>query len=138
MEEQTQWIAIGEAAKYLGVSKDTLRRWEKAGKLQVQRSPTNRRYYTKSQLDELISQRNVPISSIPPKIEKTDSSLSVKVESTQPPVQIETITPKKIFPAPKNFPAKSKTKKILKLFVFGSLGFAMALLIFGAVFFLVL
>lgn len=47
-------ISIGQAAKYLGISRDTLRRWEKAGKITPVRSPTNRRYYTKKQLDELM------------------------------------------------------------------------------------
>ncbi|KPJ70706.1 hypothetical protein AMJ51_01190 [Microgenomates bacterium DG_75] len=56
----SKWIPIGEAAKYLGISKDTLRRWENAGKIKPQRSPTNRRYYTKEQLDELIGKRPKP------------------------------------------------------------------------------
>lgn len=54
MRKDAQWMAIGEAAKYLGVSRDTLRRWEKRGKIKAIRSPTNRRYYTKKQLDELM------------------------------------------------------------------------------------
>lgn len=54
------FIPIGEAAKYLGISRDTLRRWEKAGKLKAQRSPTNRRYYTKEQLDQLIGKQSAP------------------------------------------------------------------------------
>lgn len=55
-----EFIPIGEAAKYIGVSRDTLRRWEKAGKIKPQRSPTNRRYYTKSQLDQLIGKQPAP------------------------------------------------------------------------------
>lgn len=53
-EEKPQWMSIGEAAKYLGVSRDTLRRWGKKGKIKAIRSPTNRRYYTKKQLDKLM------------------------------------------------------------------------------------
>ncbi len=53
-------ISIGEAAKYLGVSRDTLRRWEKRGKLTSLRSPTNRRYYTKEILDNLLKSKDVP------------------------------------------------------------------------------
>jgi len=56
-EGKSQWMAIGEAAKYLGISRDTLRRWEKAGKIKTARSPTNRRYYTKEQLDQLIGKQ---------------------------------------------------------------------------------
>lgn len=53
-------ISIGEAAKYLGVSRDTLRRWEKRGKLAPLRSPTNRRYYTKELLDNLLKTKDQP------------------------------------------------------------------------------
>lgn len=55
MRKDSQWVSIGEAAKYLGVSRDTLRRWEKKGKIKAVRSPTNRRYYTQDQLDQLMS-----------------------------------------------------------------------------------
>jgi excisionase family DNA binding protein len=48
-------LSIGEAAKYLGISRDTLRRWEKKGKVSPVRSPSNRRYYSKEQLDSLLS-----------------------------------------------------------------------------------
>jgi len=48
-------LSIGEASRYLGISRDTLRRWEKKEKIASLRSPTNRRYYTKEQLDKLIS-----------------------------------------------------------------------------------
>jgi excisionase family DNA binding protein len=56
-ENKAQWVSIGEAAKYLGVSRDTLRRWEKRGKIKAIRSPTNRRYYTKKQLNEIMGTR---------------------------------------------------------------------------------
>jgi excisionase family DNA binding protein len=55
MSKNAQWSSIGEAAKYLGVSRDTLRRWEKSGKIKTLRSPTNRRYYTRALLDEVMS-----------------------------------------------------------------------------------
>jgi excisionase family DNA binding protein len=54
MGKDARWLTIGEAAKRLGVSRDTLRRWEKAGKIKPTRSPTNRRYYTKETLDQLM------------------------------------------------------------------------------------
>lgn len=55
MDKENKWVAIGDASKYLGVSRDTLRRWERRGKIKAIRSPTNRRYYTKKQLDELMA-----------------------------------------------------------------------------------
>jgi excisionase family DNA binding protein len=54
MGNEAKLLTIGEAAKRVGVSRDTLRRWEKKGKLKSQRSPTNRRYYNPEQLDFLI------------------------------------------------------------------------------------
>lgn len=53
--QKKKLLSIGEASRYLGISRDTLRRWEKRGKIKPLRSPTNRRYYTKKQLDKLIS-----------------------------------------------------------------------------------
>jgi len=61
-QEQTQeipkgWISISEAASFLRVSKDTLRRWEKQGLLKAYRSPTNHRYYKKQELDYVFSKK---------------------------------------------------------------------------------
>ena len=38
-----RFLTLGEAAKALGVSQDTLRRWDRAGKLHMQRDDRNRR-----------------------------------------------------------------------------------------------
>lgn len=57
IRKESRWLTIGQAADYLGVSRDTLRRWEKRGKVKTVRSPTNRRYYTKEQLDQLIGKQ---------------------------------------------------------------------------------
>jgi molybdopterin-binding protein len=43
-------LTLGEAAKALGVSQDTLRRWDRAGKLHTQRDERNRRLVS---LDEV-------------------------------------------------------------------------------------
>lgn len=53
--QNKKMLSIGEASAYIGLSRDTLRRWEKRGKITSLRSPTNRRYYTQEQLDKLIS-----------------------------------------------------------------------------------
>ncbi len=44
-------LTISEAAEYLGVSIDTLRRWDKKGKLQAKRSSGGHRYYLQLDLD---------------------------------------------------------------------------------------
>tara|TARA_Y100000590_G_C15200253_1_gene818449 strand:- start:53 stop:247 length:195 start_codon:yes stop_codon:yes gene_type:complete len=41
MSLKKEFITIKEAAETLGVSRDTLRRWDKAGKLKTKRHPMN-------------------------------------------------------------------------------------------------
>ena len=43
-------VGIGRAAAELGVSRDTLRRWESAGRIEVERSPSGHRRYDLAQL----------------------------------------------------------------------------------------
>ena len=50
-------LTIGEAAKYLGVSIDTLRRWEVRGRITPYRSPGGHRYYIREDLDKLFNKR---------------------------------------------------------------------------------
>ena len=45
---------VSEAAKKIGVSVKTLQRWDRDGKLVSKRTPSNRRYYTESQLAEIM------------------------------------------------------------------------------------
>ena len=46
-------LTIGEAAKQLGVSADTLRRWDAAGKLQTTRDAGNRRRVPMAEVERL-------------------------------------------------------------------------------------
>jgi molybdopterin-binding protein len=43
----------GEAATALGISLDTLRRWDKAGRLEVERDRSNRRVVSASEIDRV-------------------------------------------------------------------------------------
>ena len=45
---------IQEASEYLGVHPQTLRRWEREGRITPKHTPGGRRVYTKDQLDKLI------------------------------------------------------------------------------------
>lgn len=47
-------VSIGQAAKELGVSRETLRRWEAAGKIEVDRTPNGHRRYDLSKLYGLV------------------------------------------------------------------------------------
>ena len=46
-------IPIGEAARILGVSVDTLRRWDRQGRIKTRRDPSNRRVVSEAELDRL-------------------------------------------------------------------------------------
>lgn len=50
-------VGIGQAAAELGVSRDTLRRWEAAGKIAVERTPSGHRRYDLVQLRGLVPSR---------------------------------------------------------------------------------
>lgn len=46
-------LTIGEAARAIGVSADTLRRWERAGKLRTERDAANRRRVPTREVERL-------------------------------------------------------------------------------------
>jgi molybdopterin-binding protein len=48
-----QFYAAGEAAKALGISLDTLRRWDRAGKIETVRDSSNRRIVAAAEIDRL-------------------------------------------------------------------------------------
>ena len=51
------YLRISEAADYLGVSPNTLRNWERAGKIAAHRHPMNRyRLFRQQDLDSLLRQ----------------------------------------------------------------------------------
>ena len=57
MAKLRDFLRISEAAEYLGVSPNTLRNWERAGKILAQRHPVNRyRLFRQQDLDTLLGQ----------------------------------------------------------------------------------
>jgi predicted site-specific integrase-resolvase len=50
-------VSIGKAAKELGVSRDTLRRWEAAGKIAVERTPNGHRRYDLAKLRGIVPRK---------------------------------------------------------------------------------
>jgi molybdopterin-binding protein len=50
-------LTLGEAARAIGVSQDTLRRWDRAGKLHTQRDERNRRMVPAEEVRRLTSRR---------------------------------------------------------------------------------
>ena len=67
MPKLTDFMQISEAAEYLGVSPNTLRNWDNAGKIIAYRHPVNGyRLFKKEELDEVLNQVQEP-PSIPKK-----------------------------------------------------------------------
>ena len=56
-------VSIGDAAEILGVSIDTLRRWEKKGFVSAHRSPGKHRYFLKKDLTGLFNERSTSSTS---------------------------------------------------------------------------
>ncbi len=57
MAKLRDFLRISEAAEYLGVSPNTLRNWERAGKILAERHPVNRyRLFRQQDLDTLLGQ----------------------------------------------------------------------------------
>jgi excisionase family DNA binding protein len=55
MKNLKSYMTIGEAARFLGVTEMTLRRWDKAGKLKSYRNPANNyRLYKKRELEKFL------------------------------------------------------------------------------------
>ena len=61
MTKLSDYLRISEAAEYLGVSPNTLRNWENAGKIVAHRHPMNAyRLFKKEELDDLLKQVQKP------------------------------------------------------------------------------
>ena len=62
VDKLRDYLRISEAADYLGVSPNTLRNWEKAGKVVAHRHPINGyRLFKREELDELLRQVKRPV-----------------------------------------------------------------------------
>jgi molybdopterin-binding protein len=53
MPRQQNSLAIGEAAAELGVSPDTIRRWDRAGRIKTTRDERNRRRVPRAEIERL-------------------------------------------------------------------------------------
>jgi excisionase family DNA binding protein len=94
LDKISNFLSIGQASDYLGVSIDTLRRWEKRGRVTPYRSPGGHRYYKKQELDLLFGKRYTHDRNITEDTERTgkteelsetvSQSGSISVESNSP------------------------------------------------------
>src|SRR5450756_2189985 len=52
--EQSEWLTLGQAARYLGVAQSTLRKWCDARRLPAFTTPGGHRRFRKSDLDAFV------------------------------------------------------------------------------------
>lgn len=64
LPSQTKYVPISEAAKFLGVSLDTIRRWDKSGVLESKRLDGKNRYFSLEDLENNKSNRPLSISEV--------------------------------------------------------------------------
>jgi molybdopterin-binding protein len=57
-----QDVPAAEAARQLGISLDTLRRWDRSGKIRTRRDSANRRVVPAAELDRLLGSRATGMS----------------------------------------------------------------------------
>ena len=92
----TDRYSIGKSSEYLGVSIDTLRRWERKGVVTAYRSPGGHRYFLKQDLDMLFGQKYTRALASKPrevKIEpKPEESQTISQDiSTEAPAAVKSI-----------------------------------------------
>jgi excisionase family DNA binding protein len=120
------WMPIGEAAKYLGVSRDTLRRWEKRGKIKSYRTPGGRRRYTMYDLESAMKLRH-PHHPVIRKIKK-------QKPPTPPTEKKPVIKPQAASqPVPKSLPVQKVSGILTKLLLTSIVVFVVLLTLSGLV-----
>lgn len=79
MAKISDYLTVGEAAAFLGVSRDSLRRWDRSGKLKARRHPaSNFRLYLKKDLEAFLNRIGVVTSA-----RKARSPKGRRVKSTE-------------------------------------------------------
>lgn len=75
LSSPTNYLPISEAAKFLGVSLDTLRRWDKSGVIQSKRLDGKNRYFSIDDLKNNLSNRPLSISEVSKKFNISSTTL---------------------------------------------------------------
>src|SRR5215204_7442289 len=52
--EATEWLTLGQAAKYLGVAQSTMRKWSDLGRVPAFYTPGGHRRYRRADLDQFL------------------------------------------------------------------------------------
>ena len=85
--DKEEFMPIGKAARLVGVTTQTIRRWQKAGKIDEVRSPTNRRLYSLREIQRIVGQplsnRVVLYARVSSAKQKADGNLDRQVQRLQ-------------------------------------------------------
>src|SRR5947207_11775016 len=57
---ETDWMTLGQAAKYLGVAQSTIRKWSDVGRLPAFYTPGGHRRYRRGDLDDFLKRSASP------------------------------------------------------------------------------
>ena len=65
-EIESDWLTLGQAARFLGVAQSTIRKWSDEGKVRAFYTPGGHRRFRRADLEEFIArsgpaQRHVPL-----------------------------------------------------------------------------
>src|SRR5689334_5057791 len=58
-QEETDWLTLGQAARYLGVAQSTIRKWSDSGRVRAFKTPGRHRRYRRADLDAFL-ERSAP------------------------------------------------------------------------------
>lgn len=75
LPSEKNYLPISEAAKYLGISLDTLRRWDKTGLIKSRRLDGKNRYFSTEDLKKHLSNRPLSISEVSKKFDLSATTL---------------------------------------------------------------
>ena len=89
-----QMVSAAEAARRLGISLDTLRRWDRAGRIRTERDPANRRLVPVAEIDRLRGGREAHALSARNRF--TGVVRSVQLDGLLAQVELETTGPTRV------------------------------------------
>lgn len=52
--QESEWLTLGQAARYLGVAQSTIRKWSDSGRVRVYKTPGRHRRYRRGDLDAFL------------------------------------------------------------------------------------
>src|SRR3954451_22966911 len=66
-QDESDWLTLGQAARYLGVAQSTIRKWSDSGRVRAFKTPGRHRRYRRDDLDAFL-QRSAPESHAGPSV----------------------------------------------------------------------